>query len=145
MQDKSQQYALSAEQVQLFQDLLGEDGATEIIHEKTVYSFNPDVMEQPLLNIVETTKARKANPEAMPVFDTEKTVLDWAMETISAAIADCPLLTDEQKESIIQSKTGAHLRPGTVDRVADLCARDTNRIEQFFTAAGSEVVRYCKC
>ena len=144
MQDKSQQNPLKQEQVELFGAIMGEEGAQNIIHEKTVYSFNPEVMEQAAYDAKATAAARKANPDAAPVYSQSESVLDVIMELVSEAIVGCNKLTDEQKEGLIASKTGYHLRPNTLARVAELCGGDVTRIEQFMEAAGSGCVRYIK-
>ena len=144
MQDKSQQNALKAEQVELFQAVLGEEGAAKVIHKKTVFSFSPDVMEQSAYDPKATAAARKQNPDAMPVFSNERSVMDVIGELISNAVAGCTELTDEQKEALIESKVGMHLRPNTLPRIAELCGGDVARIEQFLDAAGSAAVRYVK-
>ena len=144
MQDKTQQNPLKQEQVELFGAIMGEEGAQNIIHEKTVYSFNPEVMEQAAYDAKATAAARKANPDAAPVYSESESVMDVIMELVSAAIVECNKMTDEQKENLIASKTGYHLRPNTLARVAELCGGDVTRIEQFMEAAGSGCVRYVK-
>jgi hypothetical protein len=125
VQDKTQQNAIGAEQVDLFKSLLGEDGAARVVHTKTVYSFDVNTMEE---------KAAYG----------EMTVAEIVAETVSAALAADKRLSDEQKGALISSTEKTYLKPNTLQRVAELCGADAARIEQFLEAAGSSVVQYVK-
>lgn len=125
VQDKSQQYPLGPEQVELFNELLGEDGANKVIHKKTEFAFDVATMEEKAAN------------------DT-KTVFDVVCEIVSNALINDPRLSDEQKGSLIKSVEKTFLQPNTLDRIATLCGADSERIGQFLGAAGSSCVRYIK-
>ena len=69
---------------------------------------------------------------------------DVVAELVSAAIDETDDLTADQKKSLIVSEDHTQLRPGTVNRMADLCKSDPKLMEQLFDAFGSCVVRYLK-
>lgn len=126
MADKSQQYPLNEEQVELFKSILGEDGAAKVIRDKTVFSFDPDTMEQ---------QAENAK---------DKTVLEIVAELVSAALANDTRLSDDQKSTLLKSSVKTFLQPNTLDRVAELCGADVAKIGQFYDAAGSSCTRSIK-
>jgi hypothetical protein len=126
MADKSQQNAVSVEQVALLKDLLGVDGAAKIVEKRTTVSFNFETMEQQAANV------------------KGKTVFDVVAEVVSGALMADPRLSAEQKESLLLSTEKTFIRVGVVDRAAELCGADAPRIATFFDAIGSACVRYMK-
>jgi hypothetical protein len=123
MADKSQQNPISPEQVALFKELLGDDGATKVIDERTTFSFDPATMSEKAAN------------------DTDKTVFDVVCELVSTALTNDPRLSDEQKGALIKSNVKTYLQPNTLDRIAELCGADAARIGKFYDAAGTACVR----
>ena len=126
MADKSQQNPVGPEQVELLKSLLGDDGASKVVSERTIYSFNPETMEEKAAH------------------DESKTVFEIVCETVSTALANDPRLSDEQKAAIIKSTSKTYLQPNTLDRLAELCGADAGRISQFYDAAGTACVRSIK-
>jgi hypothetical protein len=126
MADKSQQNPLQLEQVELLNEILGEDGAAKIVHEKTTIFFNNSTMEQQAANAA------------------DKTVYEVVCEIVSTALSNECRLSDSQKASLIQSTVKTFLRPNTINRAAELCGADAARIGQFFDAVGTACVRSIK-
>jgi hypothetical protein len=126
MADKSQQNAISVEQVAVLENLLGVDGAAKIVEKRTTVSFNFETMAQ-----------EAANAKG-------KTVFDIVAEVVSGALMADPRLSEDQKESLLLSAEKTFIRIGVVDRAAELCGSDAPRIATFFDAIGSACVRYVK-
>jgi hypothetical protein len=126
MADKSQQNPISKEQVELFKELLGDDGANSVIHEKTTFFFDVATMEE-----------KAANAE-------DKTVFDIVVEAINKVMAAEPRLSEEQKASLIKSTCKTYLKENTLSRIATICGADSARIAQFYDAAGTACVRSIK-
>lgn len=126
MSDKSQQYPISDEQIDLLNDILGEDAASNIVDTRTIYSFDPETMDQKAANC-------------------DQTVFEIVCEVISNALATDPRLSDDQKSAIIKSSEKTYLRAHTIDRMSELCGADVERIGRFMDAVGSACVRYVKC
>ena len=126
MADKSQQNPINAEQVALFKELLGDEGAARVVHEKTQFFFDPETMDETAANA------------------QDKTVFEIVCELVSTALAADPRLSDEQKGAIIKSTTKTYLQVNVLDRVAELCGADSARIAQFYEAAGTACVRSIK-
>jgi hypothetical protein len=123
MADKSQQNPISAEQVELFKSILGEDGAAKVVNDKTTFYFDVATMGEQAGNA------------------PDKTVFEIVCELVSTALANESRLSADQKASLIQSTVKTYLQPNTLDRIAELCGADAARIGQFYDAAGTACVR----
>jgi hypothetical protein len=123
MADKSQQNPISEEQVALFKELLGDDGAAKVVHEKQMFFFDTATMEQQAEN------------------DKEHTVFEIVCELINKIMATEARLSQDQKNSLIKSVVKTYLEPNTLDRIAVLCGSDAAKIAQFYDAAGTACVR----
>jgi hypothetical protein len=123
MADKSQQNPISEEQVALFEELLGEDGAAKVVHKKQTFFFDTATMEQQAAN------------------DKEHTVFEIVCELINKIMANETRLSQDQKNSLIKSVVKTYLEPNTLGRIAALCGSDAAKIAQFYDAAGTACVR----
>lgn len=124
VQDRSGQIALKADQVELLSEMLGEDAAKSLIFEETSFSLNRTVL---------------AVPGVMPVIE----------KALESAIAELtkgkkPVLSEEVAGELISASTKTALKPGVLDRVAEICGRDTTRMKQFLDAVGSICTRYVR-
>jgi hypothetical protein len=126
IQDKTQQNALSPEQVDMFGTLLGQEVAANIIHERTIYSLNPEVLDQ-----------EAAGPQAKG-----ESVAEVVCEVLSDALTKCTKLSDDQKNGIIAATSKTVLRRNTFPRIVEICGSNVGKIAAFMEAAGTAVVRY---
>jgi hypothetical protein len=126
MADKSQQNPIGKEQVALFKELLGDDGANSVIQEKTLFFFDFATMDQPAANA------------------KDKTVFEIVQEAINSVMATETRLSEEQKANLIQSTCKTYLKENTLSRIATICGADSARIAQFYDAAGTACVRSIK-
>jgi len=129
VQDKCGQNAITEEQQELLEILLGEEVAATLVETKEVYGFDPAVM------------AEQAGGEKASEGDT---VQDVVFEIVSAAVMKNPKLTDEQKEGLFTHQSKMHLRKNTLPRLGEICGSNVGRIVSFVQAAGSAIVRYLK-
>lgn len=123
--DKSQQYPIRSEQIDLFRGILGDDGAARIVNTKTVYAFNPATMDEKAAN-------------------ADMSVAEIVAELVSNALMSDSRLSDEQKGDLITSSEKTYIAQNTLTRVAELCGADAGRIGQFIAAAGTAFTKYIK-
>lgn len=125
VQDRSGQYGVKPEQQEALVGLLGEDKARELLFEETSFSLNRDVL---------------AIPGVMEVVEK---ALEGAIDKLTSAKGGKqPILAQETADALLTVNTKTAFRPGTMDRIADLCGKDTQRMREFANIAGSSLVRY---
>jgi hypothetical protein len=125
MADKSQQNPISPEQIAMLRELLGDEGAAQVVDERTTFFFDNATMGEKAAN-------------------DEKTVFDIVCEHVNATIATDPRLSDEQKANLLKSTVKSFLKPNTLNRIAELCGSNAAKIGQFYEAAGTACVRSIK-
>jgi len=123
--DKSKQYDLDDDQVNALIEIMGEEGISKVVVDRTVFSFDPTIMSETAAN-------------------GEESVTDVVAELVSEAIHGTDRLTDEQKESLLSAESKTWLRPDVVQRIPELVGQDPGRIGRFLAACGSAVTRYIK-
>jgi len=124
VQDKSSQHAVSAEQQGQLAAVLGEDAANDILYTDVQFSFNRTVMSLP--GVMEAVEA----------------ALEKAIKNMVSPKEGKPVLTEEQAEMLLDVDSRTAFKPGTLDRLGEICGRDVVRIEQVLEAAGSSFTRY---
>ncbi|MBW2672196.1 MAG: hypothetical protein JRD89_02115 [Deltaproteobacteria bacterium] len=129
VQDKCGQNAIDKEQIELFEILLGEEVAANLVETREAYGFNPDIMKE----IAGGKKTKKG-----------ETVQDVVFEIVTSAVMENTKLTDEQKAELITSTSKTHLKKNTLPRLAELCGSNVGKLQSFLQAAGSAFVRYLK-
>jgi len=122
VQDRSSQYQVSEEQTDALTQLLGEDKVKTLIYEETWFSFNRAILALP------------------GVMDA----IGGALETVVVGLVSEGTLTQEQADSLLDSGKKVAFRPGTLDKVADLCGKDVVRMKTFLDIMGSSATRYVK-
>jgi hypothetical protein len=53
-------------------------------------------------------------------------------------------LSSDEADELIVADVKTAFRPGTLERLADICGRDTVKMSAFLDAAGSSFTRYVK-
>jgi len=156
IQDKSQQNSLDDDQVAKLVALVGEEGVESITHEKEVYFFSSSTLAEQAAGVAAVKcprcrgRGRTGRGVAAKVCaacggtGVKERVAEVVFDVVSKAIWECDKLSTAQKEALIDKKTTRHLRDGMVRRVAEICGASATRIQSFFEAVGSSVVRYVK-
>lgn len=129
IQDKSQQNAISDDQIEGIGLCLGEEVAASLVDTRDVYSFANDVMKQ----AAGGSKAKDG-----------ESVQDVVFAIVSEALMESPKLSDEQKAGLIESESKTFLRKNTLARLGELCGANVGKIQAVVESAGSAFVRYLK-
>lgn len=122
VQDRGQQYKVTDEQKEALGEVLGPDAVDGLLYEETVYSFSRVLL---------------MNPEVMDV-------IDKALESAKNKLIKAGTISPEDADELIVASTKTAFRPGTLERLADICGRDTVKMSAFLDAAGSSFTRYVK-
>lgn len=126
VQDRSSQYGVKDDQKEALVELLGADGAADLLFEETTFGFDRNVLAVPgVMEIVEKA-------------------LESAIRKLTDDKDGKPILTQEVADQLLEVKVKTAFRPGTLDRLPLICGRDVNRIEQFLEIMGSSATRYVK-
>lgn len=128
VQDKSQQHAVSDEQIMLLTGLYGEQ-AHRLLEVRDAYGFN-----------METMAELAAGANAAP----GETVQAVIFALVSSAVVGSTKLSEAQKANIISHTRQTHVKAGTLQRLVELCGRNTDKLRQTIEIMGSAVVRYLK-
>jgi hypothetical protein len=118
VQDRSTQYEAKAEQLGALEQILGEDGARDMIGEETRFSFQRDAM---------------MNPDVMAI-------LEQHLEAAIAQLTEAGLI--EGFEDVLDVNTRTAFKPGTLQRLALICGKDAVKMRQVMDAMGSSAPNY---
>lgn len=124
VQDRSGQYGVKEEQVDMLKSLLGEDAAEALLFQETRFGFNRLIMAVP------------------GVQDAIEAALEGVVEQLTSG--ENPVLSQEQAEELLEVDQKLAFRPGTLDRLTVIVGRDTGRIKAFLDIMGSSATRYVK-
>ena len=130
VQDRTGNYDVKDDMAEAITQVLGPDGAAELLFETTIFGFSTTVLDQE----VKDGSGRK-------VID----VLGDRLTGLLEEMRDEGLLSQEQVDATLTAKNIRTFRPGTVVRLASICGRNTTKMRSFLAAAGSAIVRYIKC
>jgi len=122
VQDRSGQYEVKEEQQEALNSLLGEDAAGDLTCTVTDFGFNGDILGIP-------------------------GVMDAVGRAISICVSELvgsETLTEEQGDALLTMSEKTALKPGTVERLALICGKDTGKIASFLDIIGSNATRYVK-
>lgn len=122
VQDRSAQYGVKPEQVDLLAEMLGQDAVGDLLYEETTIAFNRLVMALPGV-----TEA-----------------VEQALERAIMKLVKDGSLSEEQAGELVDPIVKRTFKPGTLDRLAIICGRDVTRIEQFCEIMGSSCTMYLK-
>jgi len=129
VQNKSQQNALSQDQIGKLRALLGDDIVDSMLEDKELYFFSSTAL-------AEKAAGRKAKGGDL--------VADVVFEVVSAAIMETSKLSKQQKLALIKKKTTKHLKVDTLSKVPQLFGDMPKKIRPFFEIVGSAINRYFK-
>lgn len=118
VQDRSGQYQVKDTQQDALRDLLGADAAENLLYQESTISFNRDVLAHP------------------GVQEAVEKALESALKKL-----DIP---DELKDSLVDVEVKTAFKPGTFERITQICGKDTAKIKQFLDIAASSCCRYVK-
>ena len=122
VQDRGGQYNVKEEQIDGMKQLLGADLAESLLYTETTFGFDRTVF------------AVEGVAEAV----------EKALTACVGMLVDSGTISSEQADSLITAKSKTSFKPGTLDRAAEFCGRDTTRLAQFLDLMGSSCTRYIK-
>lgn len=129
LMDKTQQYTLKDDQVEIIGALLGPEGAEKLIESVDVYSFDSNTMKQ------------EAAGEGV---ENGQTVQDIVFEAVSEAVMGDARLSDEQKASLVNCDSVTRVKAGHLPRLAELVGADAGKIQEVLQAIGSGATHFLK-
>lgn len=122
VQDRSGQYAAKPDQIAVMVQLLGEDAAADLTYTDVSLGLNGAILSIPGVSAA-----------------IEKSL----EEAITHLVAE-DMLTGDQADELITAKSKTAFKPGTVERAAMLCGRDTVKMGAFFDAMSTSCTRFIK-
>lgn len=120
VQDRSAQYKVKDDQKDALIDVLGEDAASEMLVEETSFSFDREIMLR----------------------DGVMELVDAALSAVQEQLLEANILAEG--ESLIGAETKTSFRPGTLDKLALICGKDTTKMAAVVSAMGSSATMYVK-
>lgn len=122
VQDRGSQYDVKEEQKEALAAILGPDAVDPLLYDETTFSFS----------------------RVLLMDDRVMSVIDDALTAAKKKLVKTGVITEEQGDELIVAKTKVSFRPNTLDRLAEICGRDTVKMDEFLDAAGSSFTRYVK-
>lgn len=122
VQDRSSQYKVKDDQIEALKQLFGEDAAEKLTYEEVSLSFSRDLL---------------AIPE---VFEA----IDKALDSAASKLVSKGIITEDEKDCLVVADQKVAFRPHTLERMAEICGRDTVKMKQFLDVMGSSATRYVK-
>ena len=122
VQDRGGQYNVKEEQIDGLKQLLGADLAESMLYSETSFGFD----------------------RAVFAIDGVAEAVEKALSACVERLVDSGVLDGDQADNLITAKTKTSFKPGTLDRAAEYCGRDTTRLGQFLDLLGSSCTRYIK-
>jgi len=120
VQDRSSQYQCKQEQLEQLILLLGEDAARNMVAEEIRFGFQREAMINPKIQSVLERHLNSAIEEL-----TEAGVIEGFQDVLEV----------EQKTAF---------KPGTLQRLSQICGADSTKMRQVMDAMGSSAVQYIK-
>lgn len=122
VQDRGGQYNVKDEQIDAMKQLLGEDLANSLLYTEVTFGFDRTIFAVPGVS----------------------EVIERALESAVKKLVKDEVLTGDQADELITAQQKTSFKPGTLDRAAEFCGRDTTKLTQFLDAMGSSCTRYIK-
>jgi hypothetical protein len=122
VQDRSQQYGVKDDQVEELVELLGEDAVEDLLYEETTIAFSREIL----------------------AIEGVSEVIEAALERAINKMLKEGILDEEQAGELIDPVEKRTFKPGTLQRLAVICGKDTTKMEEFVDAMGSSCTRYIK-
>lgn len=116
------QYGVKDESLAALTQLLGEDGAAELVYEETIFGFSRDLL------------AKEGVME----------ILGKHIENALAELTETKTLDDEQAEALLDADIKRSYRPGVLQRLALIAGKNAGKMRQVCEAIGSSCVQYVK-
>lgn len=122
VQDRGGQYNVKPEQQEALSQLLGPDLAASLLYTETSFGFDRTIFAIPGVS----------------------ECVEKALEQAVRRLVEDVVLTGDQADALITASEKTSFKPGTLDRAAEYCGRDTTKLTQFLDAMGSSCTRYIK-
>lgn len=122
VQDRSSQYKVKDDQKEALCQIFGEDAAERLTYEEYALSFSRDLMSIP------------------EVYEA----VDKALSGAVKKLVDKGTLTADEGDTLILADKKVAFRPHTLERLSEICGRDTVKMKQMLDVMGSSATRYVK-
>lgn len=120
--DRSGQYDVKPEQMEVLESVLGEDRVSDLLYTETTIGFNRDIM----------------------AIDGVSAAIEKALETVMMKLLKNGTLNPEQADELISVNTKTAFKPGTLQRAGIITGRDKVTLSAFLDAMGSSCIRFIK-
>ena len=122
VQDRSGQYNLKDEQIEMVGQILGEDVADGLVYTEVTIGFNKEIMALPGVS----------------------EVIEKHLEKAVQAMLDADILDEDEADELLTVNEKRAFKPKTIDRAAELVGKDKSRLAALVKAFGSSCCRYVK-
>ena len=122
VQERCAQSKVKDEQVEQLDLLLGEDAAKAILFENSVFKFNNTLLAK----------------------DGVMDAVGSALESAFEGLVESGCLTAAEASNVLEVDEFVAFKPGTTNRLADVCGRDTQKMKNLLDVMGSASARYVK-
>ena len=116
------QYGVKDESVAALTQLLGEDGAGDLVYEETVFSFSRELL------------AREGVME----------ILGKHIDAAMSEMVESHTLSEDEAADLLDADVKRSYRPGLLQRLGIIAGKNATRIRQICDAIGSGCVQYVK-
>jgi hypothetical protein len=116
------QYPVKDESVAALRQLLGEDGAAELVYEEQIFGFDRSILAK----------------------DGVMEILGKHLEAAEAELAETGTLTEEENANLLDCDVKRSYRPGVLQRLALIAGKNSSKMRQVCEALGSGCVQYVK-
>ena len=116
------QYPVKDESISALTQILGEDGANELIYKETVFGFNRTIL----------------------AVDGVMDVLGRHIEAAMAELVDAGVLDQDRADLLLDADEKRSFRPGILQRLGIIAGKSAGKIRQVCDAMGSSCVQYVR-
>jgi len=116
------QYGVKDDSLAALTQLLGEDGANELVYEETVFGFDRSVLSK----------------------DGVMDILGKHIEAAMAELTETGTINDEEADALLDAEVKRSYRPGVLQRLALIAGKNAGKMRQVCEAIGSGCVQYVK-
>lgn len=121
VQDRSGQYDVKEDQQIMLAELLGQ-GANDLLYTETTFGFNRDILAMPGV----------------------QDVIEGALERALKKLVSEDILSIDNAGALLCVDVKTAFKPGTLDRLCQICSNSATTMLQFLRIMGSSATRYVK-
>ena len=116
------QYGVKEESVEALTQILGEDGASELVYEETIFGFDRLTLAQP--GVME--------------------ILGKHLEAAMEELVETKTLSEDVAEGLLDASIKRSFMPGVLQRLGIICGKNAGKMRQVCESLGSSCVQYIK-